>query len=159
MTAEAVQRGVLNQAGPAELGTDEIEKRVKIRAERQRILEGDDPVRLFVVIDEAALRRTVGGPDIMRAQLDHLIKMAARANITLQVIPFDVGPHPGTGGRFTIISFPAEDPDAVYIETIAGELLIESEGVGRYRRAFRRLNAEALSPEDTIALIGRIAGS
>lgn len=149
----------LIRKGPAELDDADIEKRVEIRAERQRILEGDDPLRLFAVLDEAALRRTVGGPEVMRAQLRHLIEMAARPNITLQVIPFDAGPHPGTGGRFTIISFPGEDPDAVYIETIAGELLIESEGVGRYRRAFRRLNAEALSPEDTIALIGRMAGS
>lgn len=149
----------LNQAGPAELDIDEIERRVKIRAERQRILEGDDPVRLFAVIDEAALHRTVGGSEVMRAQLKHLVEMAARPNITLQVIPFDAGPHPATGGRFTIISFPGQDPDAVYIETIGGELLIESEGVTQYRRVFRRLNADALSTEDTIALIGRMAGS
>ncbi|GAA4634014.1 hypothetical protein GCM10023196_073880 [Actinoallomurus vinaceus] len=79
--------------------------------------------------------------------------------VTLQVIPFDAGPHPATGGRFTIISFRGQDPDAVYIETIGGELLIESEGVAQYRRVFRRLNADALSTEDTIALIGRMAGS
>ncbi|MEV5705175.1 helix-turn-helix transcriptional regulator [Actinoallomurus sp. NPDC052274] len=149
----------LIRKGPAELDDADIEKRVQIRTERQRILVGDDPARLFAVIDEAALRRTVGGPDVMRAQLQHLIKMAAQPNVTLQVIPFSVGPHPGTGGRFTIISFPEEGSDAVYIETIAGELLIESEGVGSYRRAFRRLNAEALSSEDTIALIGRMVDS
>lgn len=149
----------LIKKGPVELGDADIEKRVEIRTERQRILEGDDPIRLFAVIDEAALRRTVGGPDVMRAQLQRLIEMATRPNITLQVIPFDVGPHPGTGGRFTIIRFPGEDPDAVYIETIAGELLIESEAVKRYRRVFHRLNADAMSTEDTITLIGRMIAS
>jgi transcriptional regulator with XRE-family HTH domain len=149
----------LNQAGPAELDPDEVEKRVEIRAERQRILQGEDPVRLFAVIDEAALRRTVGGPEVMGKQLHHLIDMAHRPNITLQVIPFGAGPHPATGGRFTIISFPGEQPDAVYIETIAGELLIESEAVKRYERVFRRLNAQALSPEDTITVISRMPDS
>ena len=144
----------LNREGPAELGADEIEERVKVRAERQRILERPDPVRLFAVIDEAALRRKVGGDEVMRDQLQHLVDMAAHPKITIQILPFAAGPHPGTGGRFTILTFPgAATPDAVYIATIAGELLIESGGVDRYRSVFRRLNAKALSPEDTIAMI------
>ena len=144
----------LNREGPSELDADEIEERVKVRAERQRILDRDNPARLFAVIDEAALRRPVGGAEVMRAQLQHLIDMAAHPKVTIQVLPFAAGPHPGTGGRFTILSFPgAGTPDAVYIATIAGELLIESGGVDRYRSVFRRLNAKALSPEDTIAMI------
>lgn len=146
--------------GPAEIGADEIDERVKVRAERQRILERDNPVRLFAVIDEAALRRPVGGQEVMRAQLRHLIAMAAHPKVTIQVLPFEAGPHPGTGGRFTILSFPgAGTPDAVYIETIAGELLIESGDVDRYQAVFRRLNAKALAPEDTIAMIDRMARS
>lgn len=147
----------LNEEGPAEVGTDEIEERVKVRAERQRILERSDPVRLFAVIDEATLRRPVGGEDVMRAQIQHLIDMAAHPKITLQVLPFAAGPHPGTGGRFTILTFPGVGtPDAVYIETIAGELLIETEGVDVYRSVFRRLNAKALSPEATIEMLGKM---
>lgn len=147
----------LNREGPAEVDADEIEERVKVRAERQRILTRDNPVRLFAVIDEAALRRPVGDKEVMRAQLRHLIDMAAHPKVTIQVLPFAAGPHPGTGGRFTILRFPGADvPDAVYIETIAGELLIESGGVDRYQAVFRRLNAKALSPEDTIGMIDRM---
>jgi transcriptional regulator with XRE-family HTH domain len=146
----------LNEEGPAEIDADEIEERVKVRTERQRILDRADPVRLFAVIDEAALRRPVGTPEVMRAQLQHLIDMAARPKITIQVLPFAAGPHPGTGGRFTILTFPgAATPDAVYIATIAGELLIES-GVDRYRSVFRRLNAKALSPEATIEMLDKM---
>jgi transcriptional regulator with XRE-family HTH domain len=146
--------------GPAEIDSDEIEERVKVRAERQRVLTRQNPVRLFAVIDEAALRRSVGTPDEMRAQLQHLIDMAAHPKVTIQVLPFAAGPHPGTGGRFTILTFPgATTPDAVYIETIAGELLIESGDVDLYQSVFRRLNAKALSPEDTIAMIDQIARS
>lgn len=144
----------LIREGPAEIGDDEIEERVRVRAERQRILDRDDPVRLFAVIDEAALRRPVGPPEVMRAQLRHLVEMAARPKVTLQVLPFDAGPHPGTGGPFTILNFPeTATSDAVYIATIAGELLIESGGVDSYRSVFRRMNAKALSPEDTIRMM------
>lgn len=150
----------LLREGPAEIGGEEIDERVKIRIERQQILDRDDPVRLFAVIDEATLRRPVGGPQVIRAQLEHLIEMAAHPRITIQVLPFAAGPHPGTGGRFTILTFPdAGTSDAVYIETIGGELLIESDGVDRYRSVFRRLNAKALSPEDTIAMIDNMMHS
>lgn len=150
----------LTGEGPAELDADEIQQRVKIRGERQRILERDNPVRLFAVIDEAALRRPVGKPEQMRAQLQHLIDMAAHPKITIQVLPFAAGPHPGTGGRFTILSFPGSaSPDAVYVETIAGELFIQSGDIAQYQSVFRRLNAKALSPEATIEMIHKMMRS
>lgn len=150
----------LNKAGPAEIDNDEVEERVKVRATRQQILERSDPTRLFAVIDEAALRRPVGSPEVMHAQLKHLVEIAAHPKITVQVLPFSAGPHPGTGGPFTILSFPgAGVPDAAYIATISGELLIESPGVDRYRSVFRRLNARALSPESTIAMIDEMMRS
>ncbi|RAY13855.1 transcriptional regulator [Actinomadura craniellae] len=141
--------------GPYELGADEAEHRVEIRAERQKILTDKDPARLWVVMDEAAIRRVVGGKDVMRGQLEHLLQMAELPKVTLQMIPFDSGAHPGTGGAFAILSFPHDqDPDAVYVETIAGELFVENEeDVDRFRVAFQRLTAVALSPTDTIALI------
>jgi hypothetical protein len=117
----------LERNGPAVVDEEEIEKRVRLRAERQRILTGDDPVMLFAVIDEAALRRRVVGEEVMRAQLEHLVRMAGQPGITLQVVPFEVGAHPDTAGAFTILSFGQGDPEAVFIETIGGELLLEED--------------------------------
>lgn len=146
------------RTGAAELSAEEIEKRVQVRAERRKILEGDDPARLWAVIYEAALRCPVGGPEVMRAQLEHLIALAQTPKITVQVLPFEVGAHPGLNGPFTLLSFPEGDPDAAYIETIGGELLLEEPAdVDPYRHVFRRLNVKALSPEDTITLLSEEA--
>lgn len=153
---EAYARALI-KAGPAELDDTEIENRVAIRTERQRILVGEDAVRLSMVLDEAALRRPMGGPDVMREQCERLIELARLPGAIVQVLPYEVGPHPGTGGPFTILSF-AGDPAAVYVPTIAGELLIEEDiDVKRYERVFRRLNALALSPDATIALLAAVA--
>lgn len=150
---EAYARELMKE-GPAEIDAAEIEQRVKIRAERQRILTGEEPVRLSLVIDEAALRRPVGGPEVMREQFQHLIELAHRPGVILQILPYAVGPHPATGGPFTLMSFPEGDPAAVYVPTIAGELLIEEDkDVRRYERVFRRLNIKALTPADTIAML------
>lgn len=149
---EAYARALVAE-GPAELDDAGIEQRVKIRAERQRVLTGDDPVRLSMVIDEAALRRPVGGPEVMREQFEHLAALARRPGVILQILPYDVGSHPAMGGPFTVLSFEG-DPAAAYVPTIAGELLIEeAKDVARYQRVFRRLNIKALTPEDTIALL------
>lgn len=157
-TAEYAE--ALMRRGPAELSAKEIKDRVEIRMKRQEILTGDDPVRLWAVIDEAALVRSAGGDDVMRGQLRHLIEVAELPKVTLQVIPFSKGTHSGTKGPFTILEFPErEDPDAVYVENIAGELFIEeAEEVDRFRIAFERLTAVAEGPEDTIALFAKRAG-
>ncbi|MCO5968367.1 helix-turn-helix domain-containing protein [Actinoallomurus soli] len=149
-------RGLI-QSGPAEISDEEVEQRVKVRTERQRILFGDAPARLWAIIDEAALHRPVGGPEVMRAQIQRLIELAELPKITFQVIPFSAGPHPSTAGSFTILSFP-RDPDAAYVETVAGELLVEEAAdVRRYEAVFRQLIAKALSPEDTIAMLSKEA--
>lgn len=149
---EAYARALV-KAGPTELNDAEIEKRVEVRAERQQILEGEDAVRLSMVIDEAALRRQVGGPDVMREQLQRLIEMAEQPGVIVQILPYSVGAHPATGGPFTVLFFGADRP-AAYVPTIAGELLLEEgKDVSGYERVFRRLNALALSPEDTIAML------
>jgi hypothetical protein len=141
--------------GPAEISAKEIDHRVEIRMARQEILTGDDPARLWAVIDEAALRRSAGGEAVMRAQMEHLVEVANLPKVTIQVIPFSRGTHPGTKGPFTILEFPdREDPDAVYIENVAGELFVEEPvDVDRFRIAFERLTAVAESPEDTIRLV------
>ena len=146
----------LVHAGPAELDDAGVEQRVRVRRERQSILTSDDPVRIWAVIDEAALRRTGGGPEVMRAQLEHLAEAGRSARVTIQIIPFSAGLHAGvTGGSFTILQFPEEaDQDAVYVDTFAGELFVEEpEEVGRFHLAFRHLVGAALSPVDSLALI------
>ncbi|GAA4606935.1 helix-turn-helix transcriptional regulator [Actinoallomurus liliacearum] len=156
---EAYARALIKE-GPAEIDKAEIEKRVEIRVERQQILIADDPVSLQMVIDEAALHRPVGGPKVMREQIQRLIELANLPHVIVQLLPYDAGPHPGTGGPFTILSFEG-DPAAVYVPTIAGELLIEeAKDVKRYERVFRRLIGKALSPEATISkLATEVAGT
>lgn len=145
----------LVRASPAEVDDAGIEQRARVRHERQSILTGDDPVRVWAVIDEAALRR-IGDSKMRRAELEHLAEMAHSARVTLQMIPFSAGLHAGvTGGSFTILKFPEpEDQDAVYVDTFAGELFVEEpEEVGRFHLAFRHLVEAALSPVDTLGVI------
>ncbi|MEW2353347.1 helix-turn-helix transcriptional regulator [Spirillospora sp. NPDC029432] len=145
--------------GPAEITAEEVERRVDIRAERQKILVGPRPPELSVILDEAAIRRRVGDGEIMRSQLKHLQDAAALPHIGVRVVPFEAGAHAGMTGAFSILSFAEDrDPDAVYVETIAGELFIEeAEEVQSYQLAFRRLNAVALTPRDTLSMISAMA--
>lgn len=144
----------LIEAGPNELDAKEVDVRVKVRAERRRILSGDEPAQMWAVIDESALRRQIGGTEVMRAQIEHLIELGRRPNINIQILSFDQGAHPALSGSFTVLSFGEGYPDVAYVETIGGELLIdEVESVDRYRRVFRRLNVAAVRPEDTITML------
>lgn len=148
----------LIRTGAAELSADEVEKRVEVRAERRKILEGEDPVRLWAIIYEAALRCSVGGSEVMRAQLERIVEFAQMPKVTVQVLPFEVGAHPGLSGPFTLLSFPEGDPDAAYIETAGGELLLEEPAdVDPYKHVFRRLNVRAMTPEDTITMVSEEA--
>lgn len=155
LQTDAYARAVI-EAGPREVDAEGVDQSVSVRRERQAILRGDDPIRIWAVIDEAALRRAGGGPAVMREQLEHLEAIARTPRVTLQVIPFSAGVHAGaTGSSFTILQFPdASDQDAVYVETFAGELFVEEpEEVGRFHVAFRHLVGAALSPVDTLNLI------
>ncbi|GAA2444767.1 hypothetical protein GCM10010191_71800 [Actinomadura vinacea] len=109
------------RGGPLELEPDEIERRVEVRMNRQRLLTGPDRPQLWAIIDEAALRRVMGGPEVRRAQLRHL-ERSAHGRTTLQILPFGIGPHPGTTGPFIVLGFPeATEVDVVYMETIGRE--------------------------------------
>lgn len=152
--ARAVIRGVLKEA------TDEhVEDRVRTRMERQAVLIKDKPLKLWAVIDEASLRRGVGGSDVMRAQLEHLLEAARAPHVTIQVMPFDSGAHPGMPGEFIVMEF--EDPrdtDLIYIDGQAGEIFLESDAdIKRFRAGFDHLVAVAKSPDDSAALIAGIA--
>lgn len=131
-----------------------IERHVKARLARQRILDRTSPPELLVVVDEAALVRTVGGPKVMQEQLQHLIKMAARATVTMQVIPNSVGAHAAMIGGFMILDFesPEDDPSLVYIETATENLWLETPDKHRhYALIYSRVQALALPPDESVS--------
>jgi transcriptional regulator with XRE-family HTH domain len=151
----------MSRGGPRELDREDIERRVQVRIERQRILIREDRPRLWAVIDEAVIRRVVGGPDVMAEQLRHLIECAEQGKTTLQVVPFSAGAHAGTTGPFIILDFPEPtDPSVVYVETLAGDLYLEERAdVDRYTLAFDRLLAAALHPDDSVRLVQQAAAT
>lgn len=136
---------------------EDIEARVQARIGRQPLLTDD--LTLWTIVDEAVLQRVVGGPEVMSGQLDHIAKTAELPNVTLQVIPFAAGAHPGMSGEFVILRF--EEPvgaDVVYIENLAGDLFLEEpDQVKRYTIMFDNLRALALSPDDSMTLVQRKA--
>jgi transcriptional regulator with XRE-family HTH domain len=128
-----------------------LENRLKVRMRRQSLLTQDDPLQLWCVIDESALLRPVGGRNVMRQQIDYLIAMSERDNVTIQVLPLRVGAHPGMDGSFAILRFPHEsDPDTVYVTTATGGAFMEKpEDVARHERVFEMLTSVALTPQDS----------
>jgi transcriptional regulator with XRE-family HTH domain len=148
--ARAMFRG-----GARELDRDEIDRRVEVRMSRQQVLLREDRPRLWAVLDEAVIRRVVGGQAVMRAQLQQLVEAAGQGKTTVQVVPFSAGAHSGTTGPFVILGLPGlDEPDLVYVETLAGDIYLEDRNdVDRYTLAFDRLLAAALHPDDSVALI------
>ncbi|GAA3507567.1 transcriptional regulator with XRE-family HTH domain [Streptosporangium album] len=137
---------------------EEIETRVAARMQRQVLLEGDAPLRLWAILDQAALCRMVGNEAVMRDQFARLAQQAQRPHITIQVIPFSAGAHPGMPGSFIVLKFPAHDPDVIYIDSMAGDLFLEKEeDIQRYNDICEHLRAIALSPADTAALIASLS--
>ncbi|MDG4823957.1 helix-turn-helix transcriptional regulator [Asanoa sp. WMMD1127] len=133
----------------------EVDRRVKLRLERQRILDKNPPVTYWVVMDEAALRRPVGGRSVMREQVTHLLSVSERPNITIQVMPLQRGSHTADGGAFSMLRFGDPHlPDVVYVEQLVSALYLDKpEHVERYRQAMERLTVAALSPADTRAFL------
>ncbi len=150
LQTEAYARAVINLGFP-DADRQETDRRVHLRMTRQRILDRPDPPRFWAVVDEAALRRPIGGTSVMRRQLDALIKATQRPTIQLQVIPFDVGGHTAAGGAFTILRFPDQDlPDVVYLEQLTSALYLDKrEDLDQYAAAMARLSIDAASPAET----------
>lgn len=143
---------LLGHAGsPAE----EVERRVQLRMERQEMLTRPGAPRLWAVMDEAALRRPIGGAEVMRDQLKALIEMTALPNSTLQMMPFKFGGHAGAGGAFTILRFRDQDlPDIVFVEQLTSALYLDRrEDVDQYVAAMERLCIDAASPAETVELL------
>jgi transcriptional regulator with XRE-family HTH domain len=146
-------------AAPAAGDEEAIERKIAVRAARQERLTADDAPEYWAVLNEAAIRRTVGGTDVMREQLRHITQMATRPRINIQVLPFKAGAHPAMDGSFIILGFPeAPDPDVVYLESQTGSLYLEKlPEVDRYQAMFNHLVAKALGPDESVNLIAQAA--
>lgn len=135
-----------------------MENRARARMDRAVNLTKDEPLDLWVVMDEAAIRRVVGGPAVMAGQIDQLIKETQRKNIILQILPFDAGAHPGMAGSFTLLDFHnPTDPEVVYVESLATHVLVEGyDEIRRFGVIFDQLRAMALSPRDSAVLLQQV---
>jgi transcriptional regulator with XRE-family HTH domain len=145
-------------AGQPSATSAEVERRVGLRMQRQSILYRDKPPRLWVVLDEAALRRPIGGRDVMRDQVRHLIEMAALPNVTIQIMPFRFGAHAAEGGPFLLLRFPESDlPDVVYLEQLTSALYLDKrDEVDAYTEVMDRLSVDGMPPDKSVDLLQRI---
>jgi transcriptional regulator with XRE-family HTH domain len=153
--AEALITGALPESAPAD-----VEKRVQVRLRRQeRISAAENPLRLWAVLDEAALRREVGNKQVMIGQLEGLIEMSQLPHVTVQVIPFAMGAHPGVSGQYAILEFPdAADSSVVYIEGVTSDLYLEkAQDVQKYSVMYEHLRAQALNADQSREFISDVA--
>jgi transcriptional regulator with XRE-family HTH domain len=151
--AQAVVRGVL----PLIINRI-LDERVEARLIRQELLTRESPPHLWALIDESALHRQVGSPAIMHEQLTKIIECASASNITMQIVPYEVGAHPGLDNTFTLLEFadPGQPP-VVYVENMAGTFYLERQAdIDRYREALEHLRASALSPVSSASLVEEI---
>jgi len=134
---------------------DEIDRRVSLRLKRQDLLTSTNPPQVWSVLDEGALRRPVGGRQVMRAQLKHLAEVARMRHVSIQVVPFHRGGHAAAGGSFTVLRFSEpEVPDVVYLEQLTSALYLDKlEDVDHYLEVMNHLSTEALTPAQTVKFI------
>lgn len=134
---------------------DEIDRRVSLRLKRQDLLTSTNPPQVWSVLDEGALRRPVGGRQVMRAQLSHLAEVARLRHVTIQVVPFARGGHAAAGGSFTVLRFSEREvPDVVYLEQLTSALYLDKlEDVDHYLEVMNHLSTEALTPAQTAKFI------
>jgi DNA-binding XRE family transcriptional regulator len=137
---------------------EDVGRRVRLRMARQTLLTREHSPRLWAVVDEAALRRPVGGREVMRGQVERLIEAAKLPNVTLQVLGFDSGAHQGMVGSFSVLRFPDQDlPDIVYLEHLtSASYLSKPEEVDRYLHVMESICVRAAPPERTVELLEQI---
>jgi Domain of unknown function (DUF5753) len=144
----------------AHLGDDaeDVERRVALRMGRQALLERTDGFLLWAVVEEAALRRPVGGPKVLRAQLERLIEATALPTVMLQILPLRVSAHAAMVGAFSILRFPEPDlPDVVYVEHLTGALYLDKRSdLDAYTAVMSRLEVASAPPSRTVELLSRI---
>ena len=153
----------VNEVVVPALTTGRIADNIEVKSKRQRLLTQDPPLRIRAICDEAVLRRVVGGPPVMAAQLDHLVEMASRpaADILIQVVPFGAGAYAAMAGAFNILDLSGTEPGmVVYVEGLLGRRLLERPNeVEIYKRVFEQLQTVALNPQDSVELVARIAAA
>ena len=144
--------------GHTSASAEEVDRRVSLRLKRQDLLNGPTPPQVWSVLDEGALRRPVGGPAVMRAQLERLVEMSKLRHVTIQVVPFSRGGHAAAGGSFTVLRFSEpEVPDVVYIEQLTSALYLDKrEDVDHYLEVMNHLSTEALTPTQSAKFITEI---
>ncbi|WP_300613901.1 helix-turn-helix transcriptional regulator [Trebonia sp.] len=157
LQTEDYARAVVLQGAPGADPAD-VERRVALRMGRQKLLEKDDPPKLWAIVDEAALRRPMGGREVLVAQIERLMDAISDPNVTLQVMPFRYGGHAAEGGAFTIMRFPEADlPDMVYMEYLTGALYLDKpDEVERYAAVMERLSVAGTSPDRTREILTAI---
>jgi len=139
-----------SEKGSAE---EQVLRWVELRLERQKILDKDDPIRYFAVIEEPVLRRPIGGPEVMVAQLQHLLDLGQRASLDIRILPTAHGPHSGHLGGFELFVMPEQFTDVAHVETLGGSLYVEAPHVERFEEAWEDVKNAALDPQRSAALI------
>jgi transcriptional regulator with XRE-family HTH domain len=157
LQTEDYMRAVVGGA-QLEESPEEAERRVQLRLGRQALLERPGAPRLWAVVDEAALRRPVGGREVLRAQLERLIEAAKLPNVTLQVLPFAAGAHPAMVGAFSVLRFADQElPDVVYLEHLTNAVYLDKrEEVERYLGVMEKLCVGSKPPDKTVELLDEI---
>ena len=146
-------------AGNPHASSEATDRRVALRLRRQELLTRESPPRVWIVMDETVLRWPVGGPEVMRAQIDHLVAMNELPHVTLQIMPFGNGPHPAMrAGAFHLFRFRAPElPDIVYLNGLVGAVYLDkADDVVVYREALDRLGAQSAPARKTEAILGAI---
>ncbi|MEU9141531.1 helix-turn-helix transcriptional regulator [Streptomyces sp. NPDC048404] len=151
LQTEDYARGVLKAGAIGQTRPEDIERHVALRLQRQDLLTREDAPRIWVVMDETVLRRTIGGPEVMRAQIDKLLQATKLPHVTLQVIPFASGPHPGTYGPFVLFRFAMPElPDMVYSEYLTGAVYLDARSeVATHLEVMDRMAAQAATAHRT----------
>jgi transcriptional regulator with XRE-family HTH domain len=160
LQTEEYARASIRQLDP-KMKPSDLEDFVAIRMKRQELLQRSDAPLLFFVMDEAVIRRIVGGPDVMRRQLQRMIDVSDMPNVTIEVVPFAAGLLPGLQSQFLIYEFhDAADDDVLYLEGVRGELLSRDskDDVVSFREVFEQLREASLGPEGSIDFIRTLMG-
>jgi hypothetical protein len=151
--AEAVITAAEWEAEPAQ-----VARWVQLRMDRQAVLHREAPPRLNVIVDEFVLRREVGGPDVLRGQLAHLLTAAELPHVDLRVLPASIGAHASPNGNFLVFTIAEPDLDVGYAETLGGAVYVEPPDSERFVRVYDHLLASALGPAESAQLIRAIGG-
>ena len=156
-TREYAETLIRNSAN-ADTPEEKIERMIELRMTRQQILRGEEPISFATVVDESALRRVIGGSEVMNDQLTALLDISERPNVEVRVLPLRRGAHAGLDGSFWLYQMPDPYPDLAYIENLAGAVYVEEDAaVDRFRQAYHQLSAAALNGKESAALILAVA--